>query len=31
MKDETDFAEIRAFFYNVAGQFDGFRFKDWAD
>lgn len=31
VKTEDDFAEIRAFFYNVAGQYDGFRFKDWGD
>lgn len=31
VKNTEDFEVIRAFFYNVAGQFDGFRFKDWAD
>lgn len=31
VKSEEDFDEIRSFFYNVSGQFDGFRFKDWAD
>lgn len=31
IKREEDFEVIRAFFYNVSGQFDGFRFKDWAD
>jgi uncharacterized protein (TIGR02217 family) len=31
VKTQTDFESIRAFFYNVSGQFDGFRFKDWAD
>ncbi len=31
VKTQDDFDEIRAFFYNVSGQFDGFRFKDWAD
>ncbi|MEO6710028.1 MAG: DUF2460 domain-containing protein [Planctomycetota bacterium] len=31
IKTRDDFEVLRAFFYNVAGQFDGFRFKDWAD
>ncbi len=31
VKTQDDFDEIRAFFYVVAGQFDGFRFKDWLD
>lgn len=31
IKTKSDFDEIRNFFYNVAGSFDGFRFKDWAD
>ncbi len=31
IKREEDFETLRAFFYNVAGQYDGFRFKDWAD
>lgn len=31
IKVESDFEVYRAFFYNVAGQFDGFRFKDWHD
>lgn len=31
IKTEEDFETIRAFFYNVSGQYDGFRFKDWAD
>jgi uncharacterized protein (TIGR02217 family) len=26
-----EFETLRAFFYNVAGQYDGFRFKDWGD
>ncbi len=28
---EDDFETLRAFFYNVSGQYSGFRFKDWAD
>lgn len=31
VKTETDFNEIRNFFYVVSGAFDGFRFKDWQD
>ena len=31
IKSRSDFEVYRAFFYNVAGQFDGFRFKDWHD
>lgn len=31
VKKQSDFEEVRAFFYNVFGQFDGFRYKDWAD
>ena len=31
IKTQADFDQIRAFFYNVSGQFDGFRFKDWGD
>jgi uncharacterized protein (TIGR02217 family) len=30
-KTEDAFQEIRAFFYNVKGMFDAFRFKDWGD
>jgi uncharacterized protein (TIGR02217 family) len=31
VKTNADFETVRAFFYTVAGAFDGFRFKDWAD
>lgn len=31
IKTESDFEAVRAFFYNVFGAFDGFRFRDWAD
>lgn len=31
IKKEADFEKVRAFFYNVYGAFDGFRFKDWSD
>jgi uncharacterized protein (TIGR02217 family) len=31
VKTNDDFEIVRAFFYTVAGSFDGFRFKDWAD
>ena len=31
IKNEVDFEAVRAFFYNVYGGFDGFRFKDWSD
>lgn len=31
VKTESDFEYCRAFFYNVAGAFEGFRFKDWSD
>lgn len=31
VKTKADFDRIRAFFYNVYGRADGFRFKDWAD
>lgn len=31
IRSETDFEEVRSMFYNVFGQFDGFRYKDWAD
>jgi uncharacterized protein (TIGR02217 family) len=31
VKSADDFDVVRAMFYNVAGAFDGFRFKDWSD
>lgn len=31
VKTNADFEAVRAFFYVVAGAFDGFRFKDWSD
>jgi uncharacterized protein (TIGR02217 family) len=31
LRTEADFETVRAFFYVVGGQADGFRFKDWAD
>jgi uncharacterized protein (TIGR02217 family) len=31
IKTQADFDEILAFFYVVAGAYDGFRFKDWND
>lgn len=31
LKTESDFNEIRNFFYVAAGAFDGFRYKDWMD
>lgn len=31
LRTVADFEELRAFFYLVAGQADGFRFKDWTD
>lgn len=31
VKTIADFEVVRAMFYNVAGAFDGFRFKDWSD
>lgn len=31
VKTNDDFEAVRAFFYNVAGSYDGFRFKDWSD
>lgn len=31
IKKESDFEAVRAFFYNVFGSFDGFRFRDWSD
>lgn len=31
VKSKSDFDAVRAFFYNVFGRADGFRFKDWAD
>lgn len=31
VKSNDDFETVRAFFYVVAGAFDGFRFKDWSD
>lgn len=31
IKSESDFEKVRAFFYNVYGGFDGFRFRDWSD
>lgn len=31
VKTNADFEEVRAFFYVVAGAFEGFRFKDWSD
>lgn len=31
IRNETDFKEVRNFFYVVSGAFDGFRFKDHQD
>lgn len=31
IKTNDDFELVRAFFYVVAGAYDGFRFKDWSD
>jgi uncharacterized protein (TIGR02217 family) len=31
VKTNSDFEEVRAFFYVVYGAFDGFRYKDWTD
>jgi uncharacterized protein (TIGR02217 family) len=31
IRQKDDFETLRAFFYAVAGQFDGFLFKDWGD
>lgn len=31
IRGDDDFEEVRSFFYVVAGQFEGFRYKDWAD
>lgn len=31
IKPEDEFEELRAFFYVVGGDADGFRFKDWSD
>lgn len=31
VKTNDDFEAVRAFFYVVAGAYDGFRFKDWGD
>lgn len=31
VRTEEDFESVRAFFYNVFGQYDGFRYKDWSD
>ncbi len=31
VKTNADFEIVRSFFYVVAGQYDGFRFKDWSD
>jgi uncharacterized protein (TIGR02217 family) len=31
IRTNADFEIVRAFFYNVYGAFDGFRFKDWSD
>lgn len=31
VKTNAAFEAVRSFFYVVAGAFDGFRFKDWAD
>lgn len=31
VQSEADFEAVRAFFYNVYGGYDGFRFKDWSD
>lgn len=31
IKSQADFEVYREFFYNVAGQYSGFRFKDWLD
>jgi uncharacterized protein (TIGR02217 family) len=31
VREAADFEELRAFFYVVGGDADGFRFKDWSD
>lgn len=31
IKPEEEFEDLRAFFYVVGGDADGFRFKDWSD
>lgn len=31
IRKNSDFEYVRAFFWNVYGAFDGFRFKDWVD
>lgn len=31
IRDQADMDVVRAFFYNMAGQANGFRFKDWSD
>jgi uncharacterized protein (TIGR02217 family) len=31
IRTNADFEELRAFFYVVGGDADGFRFKDWSD
>jgi uncharacterized protein (TIGR02217 family) len=31
VKTNSDFEELRSFFYVVSGAYDGFRFKDWSD
>lgn len=31
IRDQADMDTVRAFFYNMAGQAHGFRFKDWSD
>lgn len=31
VKTNAQFERVRAWFYNVAGAFDGFRYKDWSD
>lgn len=31
VRSGADFEVLRAFFYNVGGSADGFRFKDWSD
>lgn len=31
IRDKTDMDTVRAFFYNMKGRANGFRFKDWGD
>lgn len=31
VRSGADFESLRAFFYNIGGSADGFRFKDWSD